>query len=266
MDEMFKNIVETLNKTVLKDIKFNEKNKENVRQAIYKRKKKRFHIKPSLNCVLPMAATCLLFLGTSYFIATELEIFSREEQMASLNNNNENVPSEQKVETNLYTPPIQEESYEDMTKEDVVGKLLNTVDYFQTAAGKFEKYSLAYDDSNSTSIVEYKLSIKNEIGGYEKITSLFDKRVMGYGESIHEYTYNNEKLWFKESVNKTYQVSDYQPEPTRDPITPEEAFSIELKDINDDNTKFRERPQIAPSGMSLFPYEQTTSYLRNTQL
>ncbi len=47
-----------------------------------------------------------------------------------------------------------------MTKKDVVAKLLNTVDYFHTAAGKFEEYSLFYDDSVSTSIIEYKLSLK----------------------------------------------------------------------------------------------------------
>ncbi|MER2009761.1 MAG: hypothetical protein ABS939_20180, partial [Psychrobacillus sp.] len=158
MDDMFKQIVETMNKTVLKDIHFDAKQKENVRQVIYKRKKKQFLIKPILNYLLPIAVACLFFIGTSYYIASELGIFSREEQTAGLNNNKGDVPTGPKVETNIYTPPAQEESYEEMTKEDVVSKLLNTVDYFYTAAGKFEDYAVYYDDSVSKSVTEYKLS------------------------------------------------------------------------------------------------------------
>ncbi|MER2118844.1 MAG: hypothetical protein ABS935_01170 [Solibacillus sp.] len=266
MDDMFKQIVETMNKTVLKDIHFDAKQKENVRQVIYKRKKKR-HIKPTtLNYLLPIAVASLFFLGASYYATTELEIFSREEQMTSLNNAPDHIPPGSKVETNIYTPPAQEESYEEMTKEDVVSKLLNTVDYFYTAAGKFEDYAVYYDDSVSKSVTEYKLSIKNEIGGYEKNTTLVDEKILGYAEIINEFIYNEEKLWHKESVNNTYRVSDYEPQPKRDPITPAEAFNLELKDIYSDKANFRERPEIAPSGMSLFPYEITASYLRNTEL
>ncbi|AMO85356.1 hypothetical protein B857_03833 [Solibacillus isronensis B3W22] len=266
MDDMFKQIVETMNKTVLKDIHFDVKQKEKVRQAIYKRKKKQFLIKPILNYLLPIAVACLFFIGTSYYIASELGIFSREEQTAGLNNNKGDVPTGPKVETNIYTPPAQEESYEDMSKEDVVSKLLNTVDYFYTATGKFEEYSINDDDSESKSVIEYKLSIKNVIGGYQKSTSQFDEELMGYGEMINEFIYNEEKRWHKESVNKTYFVHDYQSKPTRDPITPEEAFNLELKDIYSDKANFRESPEIAPGGMSLFPYEITASYLRNTEL
>ncbi|MBM7663585.1 hypothetical protein JOC25_000041 [Solibacillus kalamii] len=265
MDDMFKQIVETMNKTVLKDIHFDAKQKENVRQVIYKRKKKR-HIKPTLNYLLLIAVACLFFIGTSYYVTTEMEIFSREEQTAGLNTNKGDVPPGPKVETNIYTPPAQEESYEEMTKEDVVSKLLNTVDYFYTATGKFEDYSIYYDDSDSKSVTEYKLSIKNVIGGYQKSTSQFDEKLMGYGEMINEIIYNEEKVWLKESVNKTYLVHDYQSTPTRDPITPEEAFNLELKDIYSDMAPFRERPEISAGGMSLFPYEITASYLRNTEL
>ena len=265
MDDVLKKIVQTMNETVLKDINFNEKNKENVRQTIHKRKKKWFHVKHKLNYLLPTVMTLLFFLGTSYYIVNKLEILSSEDNITSFNKNTETIPQEPIIESHLYTPPVVKESYEEMTKKDVVAKLLNTVDYFYTAAGKFKEYSLFYDDSDSTSIVEYKLSIKNEIGGYEKVTSLFDEKVMGFEENIQEYIYNNEKLWSKESLNKTYQEQDYQPEPTREVVTPEEAFSIKLKDVYKENTKFRERPHIAASGISLFPYEQTSSYLRNME-
>ena len=108
MDDMFKQIVETMNKTVLKDIHFDAKQKENVRQVIYKRKKKR-HIKPILNYLLPIAVASLFFLGTSYYIASELEIFSREEQTAGLNNNKGDVPPGSKDETNSYKTSAEEE-------------------------------------------------------------------------------------------------------------------------------------------------------------
>lgn len=265
MDDVFKKIVQTMNETVLKDINFNEKNKENVRQTIHKRNKRSFHVKHKLKYLLPTVITLLFFLGTSYFIINELDILSRGEKITGLNKNIQTISQEPKINPHLYTPPEQKESYEEMTKEDVVARLLNTVDYFHTAAGKFKEYSLFYDDSASTSITEYKLSIKNEIGGYEKVTSLFDEKVMGFEESIQEYIYNNEKLWSKESLNKTYQEQDYQPEPRRKVVTLEEAFSIKLKDIYKENTIFRERPQIAASGLSLFPYEQTSSYLRNME-
>lgn len=265
MDDVFKKIVQTMNETVLKDINFNEKNQENVRQTIHNRNKKSFHVKHKLNYFLPTVITLLFFLGTSYFIINELKILSREEKITGLNKNNEAILQEPKIDPHLYTPPEQKESYKEMTKKDVVAKLLNTVDYFHTASGKFEEYSLFYDDSVSTSIIEYKLSLKNEIGGYEKVTTLFDEKVMGFKESIQEYIYNNEKLWSKESLNKTYQVQDYQSEPTREVVTPEEAFSIKLKDVYKKNTKFRERPQITASGTSLFPYEITSSYLRNME-
>ncbi|BAK16733.1 outer membrane lipoprotein-sorting protein [Solibacillus silvestris StLB046] len=265
MDDMFKQIVETMNKTVLKDIHFDAKQKENVRQVIYKRKKKR-PIKPTLNFLLPIAVASLFILGASYYATTELEIFTREEQMTSLNNDPEHVPPASKVETNIYIPPAQEESYEDMTKEDVVTKLLNTVDYFYTATGKFEDYSIYNDDSDSKSVTEYKISIKNEIGGYQKNTPQSDDKETGYEEFINEFIYNEEKVWLKQNINYTYKVLDYQSTPTRDPITPEEAFNLELKDIYSDKANFRETPEISPGGNSLFPYEITASYLRNTEL
>ncbi|MFJ7734030.1 hypothetical protein ACIQXF_19400 [Lysinibacillus sp. NPDC097231] len=258
MDEKMKNLGRTLNETVLKDIHFNEKNKENVRQMIHIRRKKQRSLKPIFNYLLPTAVMSLFLLGIIYLIVTELE----EQQIASYNNSYEDVPHEPKIETNLYTPPLHKESYENMTKEDVVSKLLNTVDYFHTAAGKFKSHDVMYDDSVSTAVIEYKISLTNEIGGYEKITTFYDK------ESSEETFYNNEKYWSKYigfNGIKTYVVHDYQPIPTLDKMTPEDAFSIELKNIYKSDTKFRERPPIGVSGISLFPYEKAASYLRTTQ-
>ena len=63
---------------------------------------------------------------------------------------NKETTQEQKKQSgnnSLFTPPAQEESYKDLTKEEVLTKLLNTVDYFHTAIGKFETYDVYYDNS-----------------------------------------------------------------------------------------------------------------------
>lgn len=86
MDEMFKNLKETLNETVLKDIDFGEKSKEKVRRAINIKEKRKVPWKPILNNLLRIAATCLLFIGTGYFIAEQLRTFSSQDHLTSKNN------------------------------------------------------------------------------------------------------------------------------------------------------------------------------------
>lgn len=265
MDDLFKNIANHLNKTVMKDIDFNEKNKDYVRKSLSKRRSNRFSLKSIFTNLLPISLTGLLFIGGTYYFITELEIFPQEKQLASTDNY-EGEPQKPINESPLYTPPIQEESFENMTKEDVVRKLLNSVDYFHTATGKFEEHVTYYDDSVSTTIVEYTLSIKNKIGGIEKITDLFDEKVMGSEERIQEYVYNHEKIWYIDSENKTYHVNSYEPQPAKEMTTPEKIADFKFKKIYENNEIFRERPPIGASGMSLFPYEFAASYLKNMQL
>jgi hypothetical protein len=265
MDEMFKNLKETLNETVLRDIDFGEKNKEKVRQTINIKKKRKFQWKPIFNSLLGIAAACLFFIGTGYFIADQLGAFSGNDYLASKDNmKNEIKQGQQNGDGTLYIPPAKKESYEDMTKEDVVLKMLNTVDYFHTAAGKFEYFQLYDDQSASIYTVEYKHSIKKRIGGYEKNINYHDKALMGYEESVNEIIYDDQKIWMKESEGKTYHVSDYQQPPRKDKVTPEEAFSIDLRKLYDSSERFRERLPAGGAGISLFPYEIAAGYLRNT--
>jgi hypothetical protein len=51
-------------------------------------------------------------------------------------------------------PAAKEEYYEDMTKEEILTKLLNTIDHFQTIKGSFEEYT---QDTKRT--VEYELDM-----------------------------------------------------------------------------------------------------------
>ena len=265
MDKLFKNIKSNMNQTVLNDIEFNERNKEKVRQALKNRKKKWFHLKPTIHFLLPIGATCLFFLGVGYFTLSELGILSKDNQTIFLNNTSNSVMRTPENEGSLITPPVLEESYEDMTKEEVFVKLLNTVDYFYTAAGKFETYDVYSDDSDSTTTIEFKISLKNKIGGYEKSTSVFDESLMGSNEGVQEIIYDHERIWIKNHSTKTYFSNDYPPSPSQDAITLEEALSLNLKDFYKNDKKLREQPPIGGSGLSLFPY-QKGSYLSNLQL
>lgn len=260
MEKIFNHIKENMDDTVLKGIHFNEKNKENVMKAINKKRgKQRFPIKPSLNYLLSISVACLFFLGITYFISDRLGILSRDEQIASINNDKEG-NQEPQNEKHL-TTSINEESNKDMTKEEVVTKLLNTVDSFDTATGKMELFSTYMDGRTSMVSTEYKISLKNVFGGYEKTT-------VENGESMTEVIYNDKKIWRKESMGKTYRVCDYQPILSQETFTtPEEAFSVDLEKLFKPDTKLRERPVLGSrAGLTLFPYEMTSRFLRNEQL
>lgn len=265
MDKFRKKIPEALNKTVLKDIDFNKENKEYVRRMIHNQKKNRLQIKNTFNNLLPIAATLFIFLGVVFYISTNQDMFSLKEPLQNFSDDTGINPQQTLPESTLYSPPLQQEVSENLTKEDVVQKLLNTVDYFHTAAGSFEEYVLFYDDSESTTMVEFELSIKNKIGGYEKLVNLMDENIMGYSQIVKEYVYNHEKIWTLYDKDKTYLENTYEPQSERTPTTIEDAFSIDLDVLYEENKVFRERP-IGASGMSLFPYEKVSSYLRNMQL
>lgn len=160
----------------------------------------------------------------------------------------------------LYTPPAQEESYKDLTKEEVLTKLLNTVDYFHTAIGNFETYDVYYDHSTSKAVVEYKISNKNLIGGYEKTINIPDEKIVGSKIETDEIFYNDQRIWQLDNDEKTYYTTDYESDPSREIVKPEEVFSININKIYDSYDKFRERPVGGNS--SLFPYEITAKYLR----
>ena len=257
MKGIFNSIKENMDETVMKDIHFNEVNKEKVLQAVIKKRvKHRFKKRPSLSYLLSVSAACMFFIGIAYFISDELGFLQQEEQMASLNND--------QSKKNLFIPADKEELYVEMTKDEVTEKLLNSVDYFDTAAGSIELYKTYPDGRSITTITEFKVSTQKIIGGYEKTT----EEVRDGGESITEVIYNDGKIWRKESAGKSYRVCGYKPLSSQEQYTSsQEAFSVEIKDLYKPNTKLRERPLPgSKSGETLFPYEMAASYLRNEQL
>jgi hypothetical protein len=258
MDEFLRHTKENMNDTVMKDIHFNEKNKNHVLQAISQKRNKKRLLKPSLRYTLSIGTACMFFIGMGYYVSEKLDLLSGEENISSVD-----MQFHQKGSDAVH-PPLREESYEDMTRKEVLEKLLNTVDYFETASGEFELFTTYRDGRTSVTTTEFKLSNKRDFGGYDKTIYKLPEG----GESVNETIYNDKKIWRKESVGKTYTACDYQPVPSQETFTsPEEAFSVDESRLFKPNTKLRERPLLgSESAQSLFPYEMTSSKLRNEQL
>jgi hypothetical protein len=258
MDELLRHTRENMDDTVMKDIHFNEENKNHVLQAISKKRHKKRFLKPSLRYTLSIGTACMFFLGMGYYVSEKLDLSTGEENTASVD------PQEPQKGSDAVYPPLIEESYEDMTRKEVLEKLLNTVDYFETASGEFEFFTTYGDGSTSVTTTEFKLSNKRDFGGYDKTT----EKLQDGGESVNETIYNDKKTWRKESVGKTYTACDYQPVTSQETFTtPQEAFSVDESRLFRPNTKLRERPLLGSrSALSLFPYEMTARNLRDEKL
>jgi hypothetical protein len=194
-----------------------------------------------------------MFTGISYFVGTQLQLFNVEEESASEKTIIEKQREEKdKVQETVYTPPKQEEYYEDMTKEEILTKMINSVDYFETARGE---YKVHYSFQPGYEEVEYAILLKNKPGGYTK--AINDK-----GEVRSEY-YHNGKTWFVNETFKNYieaQVLDEELG-TGDTLTLDQAFSVASD--GDSVTSYRERPPIGMSSETLFPYEIASNYTRD---
>ncbi|XXM70798.1 hypothetical protein ACQ0QQ_13875 [Lysinibacillus sphaericus] len=258
MDEWLRHTKENMNNTVMKEIHFNEENKNYVLQAISKKRNKKRFLKPSLRYALSIGTACMFFLGMGYYVSEKLDLSPGKENSIIVE------PQEPQIGSDAVHPPLIEESYEDMTKKEVLEKLLNTVDYFETASGELELFTTYGDGSTSVTTTEFKLSNKRNFGGYDKTT----EKLQNGGESVNETIYNDKKIWRKESVGKTYTACAYQPVTSQETFTtPDEAFSVEESRLFKPNTKLRERPlPYSRSGLSLFPYEMTVRNLRDEHL
>ncbi|QWC23526.1 hypothetical protein KJK41_03955 [Bacillus haikouensis] len=231
MDEFLRHTKENMNDTVMKDIHFNEENKNHVLQAISRKRNKKRFLKPSLRYTVSIGTACMFFLGMGYYVSEKLDLSPGEENIASVD------PPEKG--SDAVQPPLIEESNEGMTRKEVLEKLLNTVDYFKTASGEFEFFTTYRDGSTSVTTTEFKLSNKRNFGGYDKTT----EKLQDGGESVNETIYNDKKIWRKESLGKTYSACDYQPVTSQETFTtPEEAFSVDENRLSKPNTKLRERP------------------------
>lgn len=259
MDNLFRNLKEKMNESVLRDIDFSEESKNKVRRAITKAERvKKTNWKPKLEFAFSLSLTCLLLVGVGYYGVTKFVIMKEEQSATHLKEKSGVRDSIHLKSSTIYNPPKQEENFEDMTKEEVFTKLLNTVDYFHTAEGKFEWFTRFNDLSTSTNTVEFKISVKDPIGGYGKLTDIFPG---GKGSSTTEGYYNGQTQWILDHNRNTYRETTYQLDSSKRSFTIEDALSISIKDVYD--AKFREHPPSGWEALSLFPYQMTATYLRN---
>lgn len=259
MTDLLEKLKEEMDNTVLKDLDFKEKNKAAVRRSFgmkepYNRQKRRF---PEMGWILSLSFTTLFLVCTSYFVLHNLGLTEKE----NVTSNEKKIETDGK-EKSVYAHPEPKENYDEMSKEDILLKLLNSVDHFETAAGKFEDYDLFYDGSSSKRSVEYKMSNKNVIGGYEKLIHYPDEWNPHSQLTTNETYYNEDKTWRIETDEKRYTIFDTELETRRNAVFPEDVFSIDVDKIYDSREKYRERPPSMTAHVSLYNYEFVAKYLR----
>lgn len=267
MDDFLKDLKEDMNETVLKDIDFDHQHKRNVRNAIYNKKNKtKFNIHQKLGFLLSIGFTVIVMFGIGYLTVDKLGLMALDESPTT------NEPSDSKEQINSgnedssFTPPAKEELFEEMTKEDIAAKMLNTVDYFDTASGEFELHNVYYDDSESNEKVEYTLSLKEQVGEYVKQTSYFDEEKMGVTSKIDKTFYDGEKIWRTDDYRDEYRVNNHEVIGKQQPVNPSDVFQMELRKLYESPGVFRQSLPVTLAHSSLFPYTKVAYYLRDENL
>lgn len=257
MTDLLKNLKEDMDDTVLKELDFTESNKAVVKKSFGKKyvqsKKRRF---PQMGLVFSLCFTTLFIVGISYFVANNLDQ-SELENLAS-NEKTEDPKGEEKSSTSAHPEP--KENFDDMSKEEILTRLLNSVDYFETAKGTFETFDSYYDGSISKTKVEFKYSNKGVIGGYEKVINYPDDNNPNSEVYENEYYYNNGIMWILDLNQKDYVSQNYELIGKKEKINANDVFGIDLYKLYDSKEKFRIRPPV--SGL-LFYYEFVAKYLRH---
>ncbi|WP_312476767.1 sigma-E factor regulatory protein RseB domain-containing protein [Neobacillus sp.] len=257
MENKLENLKEKMDDTILRDVYFDDKQYQKVLNSIKKSKfqKQVSTLKNKFNSLLSISVVSIMFLGITYFVGTQLNLFNGPEaQQANEQKENKqeslNKPLNQKT---AYIPPKQEEKYDEMTKEEILTKMINTVDYFETARGE---YKIHYSFNPGYEIVEYAISLKHEPGGY-------GKRTLDTGEISSQEFYKDGILWSLNESSKTYMESRVlegsQQRGTT--LTLDQAFSTAFD--GKPLTNHRERPPFGTANETLFPYEIASNYTRD---
>jgi outer membrane lipoprotein-sorting protein len=256
VENRLENLKEKMDETILKDVYFDAKQYQKVLNSIKKSKfqKQVFPLQNKFNTFLSISVISLMFLGITYFVGTQLNLFNGPE-VKQANEPNENMQEslEPSNEKTAYIPSKQEENYDEMTKEEILTKMINTVDYFETAIGEFKSFS---GGDPGYTVIEYAISLKNQPGGYGKRTHTEN----GKNDTFYEY-YKDGTVWNLIEQIHTYRQMSYSEGRSSGTLKIEDAFSTDNEGIN--VTKYRERPPIGSANETLFPYEIASNYTRD---
>jgi outer membrane lipoprotein-sorting protein len=221
-----------------------------------KSQKKVFPLRNKFNALLSISVVSIIFLGITYFVGTQLNVFNELEtkQANELKENIQEPTTKPSNEKTVYLPPKLEENYDEMTKEEILTKMINTVDNFETATGQFKVH---YGHSSGYSLVEYAISLGNKSGGFGKRSNIEN----GKEEVTFEY-YTEGTAWALSEQTKTYMELKYAEDVNPGtPLKIEDAFSVNSE--GDNVTNYRERPPIGIANETLFPYEIASNYTRD---
>ncbi|MBS4221787.1 hypothetical protein [Lederbergia citrea] len=255
MENKLRNLNKKMNSTIFQEIRFEEKNQKAVLRSVKKSKNRMDFpfFQNKLTSVLSVSVTAFLFFGIVYFAGTKAGLFIEEHQ--SQNGQTQEPTSSQKTATEdtnketIFVPKKQKENYNDMSKKEILTMMINSVDNFETAKGRFEIY---YKHIGHLSEVEYELSINEQAGGYSKSTQ--------NGNVTYDY-YKDVNVWNIDENANTHLVTKYQETRDSGTLSIEDAFKVDDEGNND--TYYRWRPLIGEAMSSLFPYEIASNYTRN---
>ncbi|TYR74395.1 hypothetical protein FZC79_15035 [Rossellomorea vietnamensis] len=262
MTDRLKKLKEDMDDTVLNGLDFREKNKVKVRKTfVTNHDNVKHNRRINLGFVLSLCFTTL-FIGSASYILVNNTNISEEDSLTKETDVDVIADNDQK--SLQVSHPEPKENYEKMTKEEILHKLFNSVDYFETAAGKFEVYERYYDGSSSKETVEYKMSNKGVIGGYEKIINHPDPENPQTKQTTQETYYNSNQLWHLKWDLNQYSTKDYEPEEKRPVVKAEDIFNMDPDDIFefDSRKMYRESPPSLIAFSSLFNYTFVAKFLR----
>lgn len=253
MENKLENLKEKMDETIFRDISFEDKHYHKVLHSI-KNTEHNSRISPlkkKFNMVLSMSVVSAMALGITYFVGTQINSPSGSEKTQldkPKEDTNESVTKPSDSETE-YVPPVQEENYDDMTKEEILTKMINTVDHFKTASGQ---YKMHYGHIPAEYEVEYTISLDEIPGGVGK-----SKQTVNGNEVVHYEYYTDGTLWTISDETKKFIEAKLSEIPSSGTtLTIDEAFS-------DNSTNYRERPPISMANDTLFPYEIASNYTRD---
>ncbi|MDK7669170.1 hypothetical protein [Cytobacillus oceanisediminis] len=255
MEKHLKKLKRSMDNTVFKDVPYDRtRSISSVLTPLDKERKSNIQMHPSiiknkLNFLLSISVVSFMFIGITYFAGVQLNLFSgmKGKQDNESSHSTLESPNKASDQDTVYIPPKQEENFKEMTKEEILTKMLNTTDYFETAKGEFK---IKYADTLGEYSIEYELSLNNKAGSYSKNTLITDG-----AEKITSLYYKDGTKWTIDENSGSYAEGPYLLETQgthSETLTIEDAFSVNSEGIT--VSKTLEKPYMGEAQFSLYPF------------
>lgn len=246
MDKRLKKLRHHMTTTELKNIRFEDKEKQLVMKHISNNKNKKQSanwLPKGTSVIFSLAIIMIMIFSGKHFLFNSSNAIQGSKDISEKIGEQETIT--QSDHANEIINSNQDDS-NDLSKNEILYRMLNTNDYFKTAQGSY-----MYQSPFTEQEILYKVRMeKGNVGGYEKAV---DKQTNTARITI----VNSNKLVTLYEEQKEYKMSGISL--NEDSISLEEVFG------NDSHgspvTNYRERPPIAID--SLFPFETAANYLQD---